>query len=217
VGTTIELPQAFQLSFITHFGSPLSSSLFAPSTFGANDLFVTDFTGDGTTQDPVPGSRNGSYMRDVHPGGLNAFLANYNSTVANTATPAGQVLISNGLFTLAQLQALGGVAETIDNKKVSNPAGNGWLKTFDLKIGMPIKIGEHFRLEPSASVYNLFNFVNFDVSPSTRLGSVLDASAGSVNGTPKSDLRVSERATQSSSTFGLGSPRQLEFGLKVVF
>jgi hypothetical protein len=216
IGTTFELPQALQLSFISHFGSPLSSSLFAPTTNGPGDIFVTDFTGDGITQDPIPGTRNGSYMRDVHPGSLNAFLANYNSTIAGTPTPAGQTLIANGLFTLAQLQALGGVAETLDTS-VSNPAGNGWLKTFDLKVGMPIKIGEHFRLEPSASVYNLFNFVNFDVSPFNRLGSVLDGSPGSVNGTPRSDLRVNERAAQSSSTFGLGSPRQLEFGLKIVF
>src|SRR5262249_4678282 len=101
IGTTFELPQALQVSFITHFGSPLSSSLFAPSTGGAGDIFVTDFTGDGTTQDPLPGTRNGSYMRDIHPGSLNGFLANYNATTAGTPTPAGQVLISNGLFTLA--------------------------------------------------------------------------------------------------------------------
>lgn len=42
-------------------------------------------------------------------GGLNQLIANFNNTMVGQATPAGQVLISNGLFTLAQLQTLGGV------------------------------------------------------------------------------------------------------------
>ena len=40
-------------------------------------------------------------------------INNYNGKVAGQATPAGQTLISKGLMTLEQLQALGGVAQPI--------------------------------------------------------------------------------------------------------
>jgi hypothetical protein len=177
----------------------------------------------------LPGTVNGSFMRDIQPGQLANFLSNYNSTVAGTATPAGQTLIDNGLFTLGQLQALGGVAKQItlgtdengDPIPANQVAGNGWLRVIDLKLAFPIKITERVRLEPSITAFNAFNFANLDVSPNNRLGSVLDQSAGSVNGTSRifavNGGRNSERASQTSSLFGAGAPRQLEFGLRIVF
>ena len=44
---------------------------------------MTDFNGDGTTQDPLPGTLNGAFGRQVHAGGLNALLTQYNNTYAD--------------------------------------------------------------------------------------------------------------------------------------
>jgi hypothetical protein len=129
-------------------------------------------------------------------------------------------------MTQDQLVALGGVIDSIDTSGFDaggKPVNNGWLKVFDLKLSYPFKIKDRFTIEPSAAVYNLFNFSNFDTNPFVILGSaagiagILDGSAGSINGTFKGDPRNGERAFQSSSSFGLGSPRQIEFGLRVVF
>ncbi|MFL6439317.1 MAG: carboxypeptidase regulatory-like domain-containing protein [Terriglobales bacterium] len=218
VGTTVDFPGALKVSLIGHVYSPLSSSLWVPSQGRAGEIFNTDFTGDGTVQDPIPGTVNGAFGRDIKPGDLSKVISNYNSTVAGKPTPAGQALISAGLFTQAQLVSLGGVADTLDPTQfVSDPAGNGWLKVVDLKTSFPIKIRERFTIEPSAAVYNLFNFVNYNISPSTTLGNILDGSNGSVGGTPTNDPRNQFRATQTSSTFALGSPRQIEFGLRITF
>jgi hypothetical protein len=155
-------------------------------------------------------------MREVSPSQLASVISNYNSTTAGKPTPAGQALIASGLMTPAQLAALGGVAETL-GAPPADPAGNGWLHLIDMKAAFPIKIGERFTIEPSISAYNVFNFANFNISPSYTLSSVLDQSNGSVNGTPKSDPRNTFRATQTSSLFGTGAPRQFEWGLRVVF
>jgi hypothetical protein len=223
------MPYGVQFSTIGHIASPLSSSLWSPSTGLSDDIYITDFTGDGTVQDPLPGTVNGSFMRDIKPGDLAAFLNRYNSNVAGKPTPAGQVLIDNGLLTLQQLNDLGGVAQpiTLGNDANDNPilpdqvAGNAWLRVIDLKLAFPIKLTERVRLEPSVTAYNAFNFANLDISPSTRLSSILEGSGGSVNGTAKNFFanggRNAERATQTSSLFSAGAPRQFEFSLRITF
>ena len=104
--------------------SPLPVSLTLPGGSaggGSGGIFVSDVTGDGSGDgsgayagagDVVPGTKLGAYGRSIKPGDLASFISNFNATVAGSATPAGQVLISNGLFTLAQLQALGGSTHT---------------------------------------------------------------------------------------------------------
>jgi hypothetical protein len=224
-GVTFQVTHGPLVSMIGHFNSPLPSNMFAPSQSRPDEIFHTDLNGDGTTADPIT-KRVGSYGRDVKPDGLVSFLHNFNSNVAGKVTPAGQLLIDQGLLNQAQLTALGGVIDPIDTSGFDaggKPVNNGWLKVFDLKLAYPFKIKDRFSIEPSASVYNLFNFANFDTNPFTILGSaagiagILDGSAGSINGTFKGDPRNSERAFQSSSSFGLGSPRQFEFGLRIVF
>jgi len=224
-GVTFQVTHGPLVSMIGHFNSPLPSNMFAPSQNRPDEIFHTDLNGDGTTADPIT-RRVGAYGRDVQPNQLVSFLHNFNANVAGKVTPAGQVLIDQGVMTQDQLVALGGVIDSIDTSGFDaggKPVSNGWLKVFDLKLSYPFKIKDRFTIEPSAAVYNLFNFSNFDTNPFVILGSaagiagILDGSAGSINGTFKGDPRNGERAFQSSSSFGLGSPRQIEFGLRVVF
>jgi len=78
--------------------------------------------------------------------------------------------------------------------------------------------GERFTIEPTAAVYNLFNFVNYDTSPTTRLQGLLNGATGTISGTTNSLTdRGAERAGQGSSLFSLGTARQLEFGMKITF
>jgi hypothetical protein len=214
-GGVADLPGSFRASIVSHFYSGLPVSLTVPNTgIGSGEIFRTDFTGDGTVNDLVPGTNVGAFNREVGAGGLAGLIQNYNSTIANQPTPAGQVLVANGLFTLAQLQALGGVAPTI-TPPPAGQVGMGSLRAFDLKLSWDHKFGEHFEIEPSVGLYNLFNFTNYDLPPNVLTGD-LTGSAGSVNGTTQAD-RITNRVGLGTGVFALGAPRAIEFGLRIAF
>jgi hypothetical protein len=116
-GGTMDLPAHFRMSLISHFDSPLPSNLTPPVSGLPGGLFQTDVTGDGTGDgtfgsnggagDLLPGTNIGDFGRSFGFNGLNQKITNYNNNMVGQATPAGQVLINNGLFTLSQLQTLG--------------------------------------------------------------------------------------------------------------
>src|SRR6185503_13436077 len=76
---------------------------------GAAEIFMSDLDGDGIIEDPLPGTNRGSFGRDVPDGAaLNGLISSYNGQVSSgTLTPAGQALVTAGLFTAAQLRSLG--------------------------------------------------------------------------------------------------------------
>jgi hypothetical protein len=217
-GGYAELPYHFRLGTIFHFDSPLASALAVPTTGnGAGEIFATDFTGDGTVGDPIPGTKQGSFMRGVSLGDLPNVVNKYNNTVANNPTPAGNVLISNGLFTLGQLQALGGVAPAL-SPVVPGEVGLTWLRTFDASLTWSGKVtvkDRAFVFEPSVSFYNLFNFSNFNI-PGNVLSGILTGGAGSLNGTTRADA-TGVRVGVGTGVFSLGAPRTIEFGMKLTF
>ena len=214
-GAVVELPWSVRIGLIFHFYSPLSTTLFVPNTgIGYGEIFRTDFTGDGTVQDPMPGTDFGNFDRGINAGSLNNVINNYNSSVAGQPTPAGQVLINNGLFTLGQLQALGAVAPSV-SQAPNGQVDLGWLRAFDLMLTWRHVFREKLSVEPSVGVYNLFNFANFDLPGNTMTGLLL-GSAGSVNGTTYPEHNIN-RVGVGSGVFALGSPRQFEFGLRISF
>lgn len=214
-GGYADLPGGFQLSLISHFWSPLSTSLVVPNTnLGPGEIFRTDFTGDGTTQDPMPGTHVGSFDRGVNASNINSVIANYNRTYANQPTPAGQVLIQNGLFSGTQLRQLGAVAPPV----VLAPPGQvnlSWLRAFDMRVTWSYQIRERFTVQSSAGFYNRFNFANFDL-PGNALNGLLTGAAGQINGTTRAGHDVN-RVGVGTGVYSLGAPRQIEFGLRLTF
>jgi Carboxypeptidase regulatory-like domain len=213
VGT---LPWKFQVSMIAHFYSSLPLPIIVPGS-GAGQIFMTDFNGDGTTGDPLPGTLNGAFGRQVHAGGLNALLTQYNNTIAGNPTPAGMTLVNNGLFTVSQLQQLGLVAPTVPLA----PAGQqnmGSLRSFDVRVSWTYQIeakGHTIQFQPGFGFFNLFNFANFDLPPNTLTGG-LNGAAGSIDGTTAAD-RITNRVGAGTGVFNLGAPRAMEFGMRIAF
>jgi len=228
-GGYADLPGGFRLGLISHFYSPLSSALVAPNFGNPGEIFRTDFTGDGSTGDPIPGTHFGEFDRGVNASQLNGVINKYNSTTANQATPAGQLLVQSNLMTLTQLQALGGVAPhiclappAVDNDPSCSPNSSGsqvdfsWLRAMDIKLAWRHTFKERFTIEPSVGFYNLANFSNFNLPPNTMNGLLLGAGNGSINGTTRSD-NESFRVGNGTGVYSLGSQRQIEFGLRFVF
>ncbi len=227
-GVVGSLPWHFQVSFIGHFNSSLPLPIIVPGS-GAGQIFQTDFTGDGTTGDPLPGTLNGAYGRSVHASTLNTLLASYNATQGNQPTPAGMTLVNNGLFTVSQLQQLGGVAPCVQGMGINSPnctlqpAPNGQvnlgsLRDFDLKLNWTynVELKSHvIQLQPGVGFYNLFNFANFDLPPNALTGA-LTGSAGTINGTTAAD-RITNRVGVGTGVFNLGAPRAMEFGMRIAF
>src|ERR1035438_7288877 len=90
-----------------------------------------------------------------------------------------------------------------------------WLKTVDTTLAWTYIFKERVTIKPSVGIYNLFNFVNFDL-PTRMMSGLLNGSTGSVNGTDYNG-HFGNRVGAGTGVYTLGSPRQIEFGLKVIF
>ncbi|MFZ0617546.1 MAG: hypothetical protein WAM01_02555, partial [Candidatus Acidiferrales bacterium] len=118
------------------------------------------------------------------------------------------------LFTLTQLQELGGVAAPV----AASPAGAvgyGWLKTFDVEFSWVGHLfNERLSIQPSVSLFNVFNFANFD-SAANALTGQLNGGPGSINGTVQAGRP--DRIGAGTGVFAFGAPRTVEWGLKLSF
>jgi len=241
-GTIFETWHGARVSFIGHFNSPFAQSLWLPSGAGTpGEIFRTDVDGDGSFGgasqtsnngygDLLPGTQVGQFGRGISAGGLNNVVNNYLSNSAGLLTPAGVALVNANLFTASQLADLGATTPGACDANgiplnaaqpscvATAPLGNvglGWLKSLDATFAWPIKITEHFSVEPSVSAFNIFNFANFD-GPTNKLLGILSGSANTISGATDAN-RASNRIGVGSGVFSLGAPRQMEFGLKIVF
>ena len=228
VGVSIltELPFGFRLSTTTQFKTNEPSSMYLPTGNGAVDIFTNDLNGDGsvlntTGGDPIPGTGRGAYGRTVHAGELNQVLNAFNNNVAGTLTPAGQVLVNNGLFTAAQLKTTGfdGVVESVHT--AVNPVNNPNFYTTDLRFSWRYTIKDRLSIEPIAEVFNILNRDNrvgqttIGRGGNTGFDPILSGGSGSINGTvgPLAPLRVGS----GSGSFSSGTPRAFQFGIRVSF
>jgi hypothetical protein len=214
-GGYLDMRYGLQLGLIGHFYSPLSTTLTVPNTStGAGEIFRTDFEGSGVTQNPLPGTHVGNFDRGINAGNINAAISNYNATVAGQPTPAGNVLIQNGLMTAAQLVTLGGVAPQLPLAP-PDQVNLAWLRTMDMTLAWTYTIKERLTIRPSVGFFNIANFANFDL-PESMMSGLLSGGTGTINGTNYNGAFVN-RVGVGTGVYTLGSPRQIEFALKLTF
>jgi hypothetical protein len=227
-GGSLAVKYGLNVSLVGHFYSAGATTLTLDQGSGAaGEIFRTDVTGDGSTGDLVPGTLPGDYMHRIKGSGLNRLINNYNSTFAGQPTPAGKALISAGLLTLQQLQALNGVQQQIATAPTT-PINNPAFRAFDATISYPIhlkRIRESMSLEPAVSMYNIANMSNFGRLSGILANTVTASAVGGV-GTVNSFLNGpnnsavydgSPRTQRGSGTFASGAPRTTEFSLKLNF
>jgi hypothetical protein len=234
-GGTFDLPFYTHVSLIGHFYSPLAQNLLLPELTNGGEIFASDWLGTGLPSggppELVPGTKIGQLNRGTDMSNLQNVISTYNTHFAGTLTPAGHCLVADGqcpssgavqVMSPADMNALGWVMPRIAS--VGPDAQNfTWLKTLDLKAAWPLKLKEHLTIEPSAAVFNVFNFSNAFLpgnlpsasllpgGPNGTLGpNVVGGVTGGLNMTPF-------RSSFQSGTYALGAPRQFEFGLRVEF
>jgi hypothetical protein len=213
------------VGLIGHYFSAPPSNLTLADVTGSSQIYKTDVDGDGTTGDLIPGTKPGAYGHEIKGSGLAKLIDNYNSTQAGTLTPAGEALVSAGLFTSGELVSLGAVKQPLASAP-TNPIKNSDLRTLDVSFSYSIpylkRIREGLSLTPSVTFYNIANLRNFG-SYSTLADTTVDSStlaAGTyLNGPNTQDVQNRTRILRGSGngTFDQGGSRTTEFNLKLNF
>jgi len=228
---TAQLSHGVRFSLTAHLGSPLPLSAYLPQQDGggvAGEIFRSDLTGDGTVGDLLPGylGSTGKYNTTK----LTKAIDYYNTNFAGKLTPAGTALVNSGLFTGQQLVSLGAYSPLIQSAPGQALPGHyaeqTWLKTMDLHLSRPFQAGERFSVEPNFSLFNVFNWANFG-GPGNQLSGILNGAPGSsLNNASSAGYCGSsstlcssrlDRVLPGSGTFASGAPRQMEFGVRVIF
>ncbi len=234
-GGTFELPFSLKASMIGHFYSPLAQNLLLPELTNGGEIFASDWLGSGlgagAAPEPVPGTQLGQFQHATNIDNLQSVISGYNHTYAGKLTPAGNCLVGNNaecpglisstpVMTSADMAALGWVMPTLGS--VGDGAlGIPWLKSIDLKASRSFKIGR-VTIDPSVSVFNVFNLVNTFLPGNLPGASLLPGQNGLlapnvVGGVTSSSGFAPFRASFQSGTYALGAPRRLEFGLNIKF
>ncbi len=226
VGGVFNIPLGFQLSTVNHFASGFAvTPLLSQASGSPGEIFQTDWTGDGTTGDIVPGSNVGSYNRSLSgPTQLQGLINSYNAKYANSMTPAAEALVNAGLMNPGDAQKLGLVMPYItDTISPQQLKPDSFLDT-DLRISRPIKLTEKYTLTPMVEVFNLFNIANYDPAGNIMTGTLdtgytpPDGSLGTpgsiANTLPGQNLR---KYGLNTGPFAAGIPRAFQFGIRFSF
>jgi hypothetical protein len=218
-----------EVGIIGHFYSALPSTLTLDASNPTANIFQSDLDGDGTTGDLAPGTLPGDYMHRVKPSNVAQYINNFNATQAGKLTPAGQALVSAGLFTQAQLTAAGATVQALPALPQAQALGNSAFRSLDATFGYPIRIGHYIHtlgdsvlLEPRIAFYNVANFSNFGGSGGNpnvaQLNGDLGAQGpGAVNGPADFATQNALRVVRQSGTYDQGAPRTTEFQLRLSF
>jgi len=184
------------------------------SGLGDGEIFRTDFSGDGRTQDYVPGTKNGAFMRGIGPGGSAEDHQQLQPDGRGTADPSGS-------STHQQWPVHAGATSSHRRRAQSLPApvpgavGLAWLKDVDMSRHWRYRIKETVTLEPGVGFYNILNFATFDLPPSV-LSPYLTGAPGNIGGTNYAGTQ-NARVGAGIGVYGLGAPRVAEYTLKVTF
>jgi hypothetical protein len=234
-GGTFDLPFYTKISAIGHFYSPVAQNLELPELTNGGEIFATDWLGSGLgggNPEPVPGTQIGQFQRGTDISSLHTVINTYNHTFAGALTPAGDCLVGNNVqcpgliagpsvMTGGDMNALGWVMPQLGSV-APHASAAPWLKSMDLRAAWPIKLKEGVTIEPSASVFNLFNFANEFMPGQLPSASLLPGLNGvlapnAVGGVGPGSSLTPFRTSLQSGTYALGAPRQFEFALRITF
>ncbi len=157
-----------RLNSFRRFRSWPAQTLTVPNLGGAisssNGIFGTDLNGDGGTgsgsprADLFPGTKAGDFGRSIKSvDDLNKVIDAFNQNYAGKLTPAGQALVSAGLFSESQLRQLGAVVRTVPKVPANMPNPFHNIFTTDLRVDRPVAFRERVRITPFADIINLFS------------------------------------------------------------
>lgn len=222
---TVEFVGGLRMVMLTRVYTALPQTLMLPLGCGCPaEIFLTDLTGDGTGGDVLPGTNLGAFGRSVKASGINNAINKFNSNSAGALTPAGQALVTAGLFSSSQLQELGAGVPSIPLAPTRQVGLDNFVAN-DLRLSYSFHmahvwrtLGEATVLEPTLDIYNVANKANFDPPGgfiTAPLRGTLDGSVGSANGTTPSQRL--NRYGLGSGVFSQGVPRALEIGLRLSF
>lgn len=217
-GLIINTIGGFNINPGFRFGSAPPVTVNVPNldTFAAaNTIFTTDINGDGGTgtsprADILPGTRPGSLGSSIGSWSqLNALITSFNNTYAGTLTPHGQRLVAAGLFTEAQMVALGATVKAIRLVPENNPWPFQGRFSADVRVTRPIKFKERVSVEPYLEVFNLFNN-----TPKGTYTGLRHQVFGNLN-YPYTSSELGDLDGQVRGLITL--PRQAQFGIRVIF
>jgi hypothetical protein len=211
--------------------------------------------GSAAAPEPLPGTQIGQFMRktevtsclpclnfnvnpaNTNPNNFENVISSYNTHFAGTLTPAGHCLVADGscpgnapsnnpVMTNADMTALGWVMPTVPSVNVHS-INVPWLELLNLRASWPVTFRDRITIEPSAAVFNVFNFGDAG-QPGNMFGNSLypgpnptfqpnGTLAPNVIGGITNGTLASMRAGLQSGNFAVGAPRQIEFGLKITF
>jgi hypothetical protein len=214
LGTTLF---GFHINPVLSFRTAAAANLTVPfldSFATTSGIFTTDINGDGATGDLLPGTNIRHFGRKIKSfKQLNQILTNFNTNYAGKLTPAGQALVSAGIFTQAQLVALGATIKPIPLVPEANPWPFENLINLDARVSRPVKIKEKVSIEPMLDVFNVFNHTGHGSysSLATTFGSLnYDYAADPLK---RGGVPELTRATRGR----LQQNRLLQFGIRVTF
>jgi hypothetical protein len=212
---------------VAHLYSSLPTTMFLP-TVGSADIFTSDWTGSGAMGDEpsnqgalVPGTNMGAFGRKYNGASINRLISSYNKTYAGKLTPQGQALVNANLLTSAQMTELGAVMEPL-TLAPANQVSNDILRTWDITIGRDIKVvKERITVRPTFAAFNILNAANYNNRTGTNGQNVMWGQLNGLDDSPNGTAgHISEQALRVSTGSGVyaeGSPRQIEYGLKISF
>jgi hypothetical protein len=217
VAALVTLPGDVRINSVWKAFTALPQTLVARQMIGpgGGEIFATDFNGDGTAQDVLPGTNRGGYGRSLGCGAtaVNRVIDAFNASQAGRPTPAGRALINAGLFTEPQLKSLGAVSQTIAFAPEDQVCLDAFYST-DIRISRVFMLnGGRVTIEPAIEVFNVFNASNYDL-PENKLTGTLNGQPGSLNGTTPAN-RTNRAGTMGS--FTPGAPRSWQLGVRVSF
>lgn len=154
-----------------HSPSPSTIGLPQLNNVGAssNRLFTLDILGDGGSGSGaptgyfIPGIGVGGFDRKVKNwNDVNAAIQSFNAAYAGKLTPAGQQLVNAGLFTAAQMAALGATVQPVPLAVTTNPWPMQWYYNADVRVERPFHPGtEHMTVAPFLDIFNVLNHTGF--------------------------------------------------------